>query len=122
MDTGNLGTKYESGEAIIRQGDEGECMYVVQSGKVDILEEMDGKEVHISTRGEGEFFGEMSLFERAPRMATVRAHGPTWVITVDKKNLLKRIQEDPALAFRLLEAMSHRIRELSDAVVVLKSR
>jgi hypothetical protein len=69
METGNLGMKYGDGEIIIRQGDDGECMYVVQSGTVDILEEIDGREIHISTRGEGEFFGEMSLFERAPRMS-----------------------------------------------------
>jgi CRP-like cAMP-binding protein len=78
--------------------------------------------VPLAVRGEGEFFGEMAIFEREVRMATVRALGQARVLTVDKKNFMRRIHEDPSLAFRLVEAMSRRIRALSNEVALLKSR
>jgi CRP-like cAMP-binding protein len=42
------------------------------------------------------------------------------VLTVDKRNFLRRLSEDPTLAFRLVETMSRRVRELSDEVIRLK--
>jgi len=116
MDAGALGKTFKDGEVIVRQGDEGHCMFVIQSGKVEVLHDRDGKTVQLAIRGEGDFFGEMAIFEREKRMATVRAMGDVRVLTVDKKNLLRRVQEDPSLAFRVVETMSHRIRELSEKV------
>jgi CRP/FNR family cyclic AMP-dependent transcriptional regulator len=122
MESGALGTIYNDGQAIIRQGEEGDCMYVIQAGKVEVSQNVDGRDVPIATRGEGEFFGEMSIFEREVRMATVRAVGTVRVITVDRKNLMRRIQEDPSLAFRLLQTMSHRLRELSGEMAQQKMK
>jgi len=121
METGTLGKSFNDGDIIIRQGDEGDCMYVIQSGVVEVVQQVGGKEVAIASRTAGEFFGEMSIFEREVRMATVRARGPVQVITVDRKNLMRRIQEDPSLAFRLLQTMSSRLRELSDEVAHRKT-
>jgi CRP-like cAMP-binding protein len=120
MDTGALGKIYQDGEIIIRQGEVGECMYVIQEGEVEIITEEEGHEVHLAVREKGEFFGEMALVDREVRSATVRAEGQVRVLTVDKKNFLRRIHEDPTLALRLVETMSHRIRELSEEVSSLK--
>jgi CRP-like cAMP-binding protein len=54
----------------------------------------------------------MALFERMPRSATVRALGEVRVLTIDKKTFLRQVHEDPSLAFRILQKMSYRIREL----------
>ncbi|MFQ5943874.1 MAG: hypothetical protein ACE5JF_09995 [Anaerolineales bacterium] len=54
------------------------------------------------------------IFDRDPRSATVRARGPARLLTVDKRNFVARIQQDPTIAFRLVEIMSHRIRDLKD--------
>ena len=121
MNEGALGRTFRDGETIIRQGDEGDCAYVIQSGTVEVLQEVDGTQVPIARRGEGEFFGEMSIFEKEVRMATVRAVGEVRVITVDRKNILRRIQEDPSLAFRIIQTMSRRVRELSGEVARQKS-
>lgn len=116
MNDGALGRVFGGGEIIIRQGDEGDCAYVVQSGTVEVLREEGGRSVPIATRGVGEFFGEMSIFEKEVRMATVRAVGEVRVITVDRKNILRRIEEDPSLAFRIIQTMSRRVRELSEEI------
>lgn len=119
MDTGALGKIYQDGEVIIRQGDVGDCMYVIQEGQVEVVIEENGNEVVLAQRGEGEFFGEMAIFDRDVRSATIRAKGQVRALTVDKKNFLRRIHKDPTMAFRIVETMSHRIRELCDDVARL---
>lgn len=109
-----LGKKYNAGEVIFRQGDKGHCMYVIQKGEVEALAESDGKELCLRKMGPNEFFGEMALFENAVRTATIRATKPTQILTIDKKNFMGGIHEDPSLAFRIVETMSHRIRDLTD--------
>ena len=109
-----LGKKYEEGETVFRQGDSGDCMYVIQTGEVEAVAESDGHEMKLRTMGPNEFFGEMALFEKEVRTATIRATKPTRVLTIDKKNFLGGIHEDPSLAFRMVQTMSHRIRDLTD--------
>lgn len=114
MQEGVLGKTYEGGDTIIRQGDPGDCMYVVQSGKVEVFQRSaDAGQQRLAVLESGEFFGEMALFEREVRSATVRALGDARVLKVDKKTLLRRIKEDPLLAVNMLRAMSRRVRELN---------
>ncbi|MEJ2304985.1 MAG: cyclic nucleotide-binding domain-containing protein [Anaerolineales bacterium] len=122
MRTGELGKTYQDGENIVRQGEMGDCMYVIQEGQVEIICENNGEEVCLAIRKAGEFFGEMAIFERTVRSATVRALGPARILTIDKRKFLRRIQEDPTLAFRIVEIMSGRIRELSEEVSQLKGQ
>jgi CRP-like cAMP-binding protein len=121
MVTGGLGKVYRDGENIVHQGDVGDCMYVIQTGQAEAIQEREGKEVRLAVLGEGDVFGEMALFERMPRSATVRALGDVRVLTIDKKTFLRRVHEDPSLAFRILQKMSYRIRELDTELVRLKS-
>jgi len=116
METNGLGRVFEDGQIIIQQGELGDCMYVVQAGLVEVIVTQDGSERIMAILGQGEFFGEMALFDRAVRMATVRALGEARVLTVDKRNLMRRIHEDPSLVYRMLLEMSQRIRDLSAEV------
>lgn len=110
----NLGKEYNDGEVIVRQGETGDCMFVIQKGEVEAIAEANGKELRLRKMGANEFFGEMALFEKETRTATIRALGPARVLTIDKKNFLGGIHEDPSLAFRIIKTMSHRIRDLTD--------
>lgn len=120
-DSGTLGKVYKPGEVIVRQGDAGDCMYIIQSGKVEVIRESQGKEVRLAELGEGEFFGEMALFEKEVRSATVRPLGEVRLLTIDKKMFLRKIHEDPSLAFRIMQKMSHRIRELNSELTRVTS-
>jgi CRP/FNR family cyclic AMP-dependent transcriptional regulator len=114
---GALGRIYQDGEEIVRQGNTGESMYVVQAGRVEVLQETaNGGQQHLAYLEAGNFFGEMSVFEKEVRSATVRAAGEARVLKIDKKTLLRRIREDPLLAVNLLKTMSHRIRMLNAEV------
>jgi len=110
MRSGKLGKVYEQGEVIIRQGNLGDCMYVIQEGEVEVLLERNDDSLSLAVLREGDFFGEMALFDHGVRAATVRALGRVRAITVDKKTLFRSIQQDPSLALRLLETLSARVR------------
>ena len=113
MVRGALGRIYRDGEVIIHQGNTGDSMYVVQSGRVEVVQSSDAGEQHLAYLEAGDFFGEMAVFEKEVRSATVRAAGESRVLKIDKKTLLRRIREDPLLAVNLLKTMSHRIRHLN---------
>ncbi len=115
-----LGKKYVDGQIIIEQDDVGDCMYVIQSGSVVVFTNRDNKEIFISELAEGDFFGEMALFEPRRRAATVRAKGEAIIMTIDKKTLLRRIQQDPTMAFHIIEKMSSRIRHGDEIITRIK--
>lgn len=114
MRSGSLGRVYRDGEIVVRQGKRDDCMHVIQKGQVEVFIEHDGREVPLAVCGEGEVIGEMAIFDRAPHSATARARGEARILTVDKRGFLRRIQEDPSLAFHILQNMSKRIRDLSE--------
>lgn len=113
MNTGALGKLCQNGEIIVRQGEVGNCMYVIQQGQVEVLLRKGDADVCVAVLGESDFFGEMALFDQEVRSATVRARGEVRILTLERKTFLRRIHEDPSLAFRMLEKMSHRVRELN---------
>jgi flavin-dependent dehydrogenase len=115
--SGALGKKYTDGEIVYRQGDPGDRMYVVQHGKVEVIRREGNKEFCIAELSDGDFFGEMAMFEQETRPATVRAVGEVWVYTLERDSLIRRIHEDPSLAFRLIQKMSYRIRELETSLI-----
>jgi CRP-like cAMP-binding protein len=122
MKTGILGKVYNDGDVIVRQGEAGDCMYEILEGTVEVLREKNGQEVCLAVLSKGDFFGEMAIFEREVRSATVRVMGEVRAMTIDKKTLLRRISEDPSLAFRIVEKMANRIREMDVEIERMKSK
>lgn len=121
MRTKGLGKTYADGDAIVTQGQVGDCMFVVQSGEVEVVKDTDDGPVRLAMLGPGSFFGEMAIFERETRSATVRARGEARVLTVDKRTLLRRIRKDPLLALNILQTMSGRIRQLNAELLRARS-
>ncbi len=119
MNEGELGRVYKNGEAICREGEHGEVMYVIQSGQVKITKHARTGEHALATLESGDIFGEMSLFDKLPRSATATALGEARVLSVDKKKLFTTISNDPTLVFKILETMSQRIRKLNETSAAL---
>ena len=119
MSSTDLGKTYPDGTLIFHQGETGNSMYVILEGEVEIFLEKDGEEISLARRGAGDFLGEMALLTQEKRSASARAKGPVRLLTLDKKNFLRRVHEDPTIAFRLVEVLSSRIRELDAQVAEL---
>ncbi len=70
---GSAKRQFSKGEVLIREGERGECAYIIESGEVEILVQRDGQLIQIGTRGPGSLLGEMAIIDDKPRTATVRA-------------------------------------------------
>lgn len=99
---------YLPGERVVRQGEPGEVLYVIASGKADVRLEQGGLSSTVTTLEAGKFFGEMSLLTGEPRSATVSAATELLVIAVGKQSLLQVVQEDRRLIERIGEVVARR--------------
>ncbi|HHT9128367.1 MAG TPA: Crp/Fnr family transcriptional regulator [Candidatus Wujingus californicus] len=104
---------YNDCNVIVEEGSQSRTMYVIQSGKVKVVKKEGGRETTLAFLGEGDIFGEMSLFDASPRSATIVAVGEARVLAIEHEGLLKKIKMDPTLAFNIIKQMSRRIRNLN---------
>jgi len=122
QDTGNmgaLGKSYQPGDVLLEQGQISEGMHIILEGQVALMHEENGKETFLGVRSTGEVLGEAELLEQDSQMTKVVAISPVRLLTVDKDNFTRRINEDPSMAYRLFKLMSSRQRELSHEVLLL---
>lgn len=97
------------GDSVFEEGQAGEEMYLVAEGSITLLRPKDG--VVLAELGPGASFGEMALFESAPRSASARAAASGRLLVLSRRVLLGLIQERPDISFSLLADLSHRLRE-----------
>lgn len=108
---------YPKGAIIVNEGDEGNSLFLIQSGSVKAyLSDDKGKEVILSTQGPGEYFGELALFDEVPRSASVAALEPCKAMIVSKAQLLEAILARPQIAVALLKGLAIRVRALTENV------
>ena len=102
---------YKRGTVMLRQGDPGDCMYVVQSGRVGIFENYgQPQDKKIAELMSGEYFGEMSLLDHEPRSATAVVLEEAMITTVTEETFLSFFKENPAKVLMIAQQMSHRLR------------
>jgi CRP-like cAMP-binding protein len=111
---------YQRGDCIIREGDSGNEMFIIQSGSVDVYKDDGDKRVFLATLGRGEFFGEMAILENIRRSATVIAREEVHLIVLNAGNFMLKIRKDPTFAFSVMQRLSRRIRVLNDKVLSLQ--
>jgi NADH dehydrogenase len=92
---------FEPGEEVFRQGDIGDRVYIVMSGRAQVVREHDDKPRVLAVLGKGEYFGEMALLRSTTRSATVRCIEPMDVLSLPKKefNLLSANLPDLRVGF-----------------------
>ena len=99
--------RFAAGATIFHQGDQGDYMYVVMEGEVDVI--ADGK--YIRTLKAGDIFGEMSLIDDAPRSADTVAKTDCVLALVDERRFLFLVHETPMFALHMLGVMARRLRD-----------
>jgi len=99
-------------ESVFEKGDLGTTMFVVASGRVDIvLPSIDAGPVLLKEIGPGEYFGELSLFDDKPRSASARCSTQVEVLELDRATLTEYLSGRPHAALAILHTMSERLRE-----------
>ncbi len=97
--------KYENikndGDIVFYEGDIGDKFYIVASGGIEIIKNINGNDVHLVTLGEGKFFGEMALMSDEPRAATAKCVNKTQLISIDKDKFTNLVNSNPAIANKI---------------------
>ena len=101
---------FKKGDLIFRQGDDGNCAYIIEEGRVEVFLEEHGVETPISRLGVGEIFGEMAIIDSSPRSASVRAIKDCRLSLVSKEQLSLRLSEADAVVGLLVNMLLKRIR------------
>ncbi len=105
------------GERLFREGDSGDSLYVITSGKVKLgRASTDGRESLISVLGPGEMFGELSLFDPGPRLTSAVAVSDTALIGLDNDRLRAFIDDHPAVAMQMLAGLARRLRRTNQGM------
>lgn len=105
---------FHAGKTLFREGAEGDCAYILQSGVVEIVRDTPDGKVTLGCLSAGSIFGEMALIDNAPRMATAIVVEACAVIIIRREMLQKKIAEaDPFIA-RLLCLLVENVRNVTN--------
>jgi len=103
---------YAAGQAVFREGDLGDALYVLVRGKVTIT----GGGERLATLGPGEAFGEMAVLDEAPRSGTALAEEETEVLRIGSEEFYEILHEQVEIAEGVIRMLTRRLRD-ADAVI-----
>jgi CRP/FNR family transcriptional regulator len=108
-------------QPLFREGDAGEEMFIVRSGTILVSKSVTGRVDQVLARmSSGDFFGEMALFDRSPRSATIQAETDVELLALDRENLNLLIELNPRAAAAFFQSLVHvfieRLRATGDLV------
>src|SRR5438477_1991207 len=107
-------TESPEGDVIFRQGDEGSSLFIIDDGAVEIAYGEGKSRIVLATLFAGQYFGELSLFDRAPRSATATATKRSRLIRLDRDDLVDFVNKNPPAALRIIAEMSERLRQTNE--------
>ena len=102
-------------KTIVEEGLPGDYMYVICEGRVQVSKlSDDGREKILEFLEAGEFFGEMSLLDNAPRSASVRALVDSRILALSRADFLAVLRRSPDLAMAVIQELTRRLRRVDD--------
>jgi signal transduction histidine kinase len=105
------------GELIIAEGAPGDSLYIILSGALEVSKREKDREVTLATRRPGEFLGEMSLIEQAPRSASVRAVETSRLLVIGPDAFRRLLARRPEAATTLLRTVAGRLRSTEASLI-----
>ncbi|HEY9839575.1 MAG TPA: cyclic nucleotide-binding domain-containing protein [Candidatus Obscuribacterales bacterium] len=106
---------YQTGDTLFREGETGDRVFFIMSGRVQISKTLaNGEVLELAVLGEGDIVGEMAVLTDRPRSATVTAIDPTEVMEVARDNFLASMEQQPKLAISFLKLLARRIQQMDE--------
>lgn len=103
--------RFAKSVAVIREGAEGESLFIVIEGKVKVyLNDDNGKEIILSVLGPGDFIGELALIDDDARSASVMTMEPSEFLVLPKQAFRDHLRKNPDLAMNMLRVLATRLR------------
>jgi uncharacterized membrane protein len=106
--------KVESGHTVFAQGDEGDAVYVIEDGAVDIVAGSGKQKVILRSLFKQQYFGELALLDGAPRSATVAASRDTQLLALDRDDFVEFIKSRPDAALSIMHEIGERMRATNE--------
>jgi signal transduction histidine kinase len=107
--------QYEPGALLFKEGDAGEAMYIVRSGRVAVVKGDFDSPTILGYRGPGEIIGEMALLEDRPRSASVVALDDLHVLCINRENFQQFLASNSSVGVNILGVLSSRLRAADEA-------
>jgi CRP-like cAMP-binding protein len=104
-----FGRSVPAGQVLFREGDPGNEMFVIQSGKVRLTRNIRGQEKLLAEIGAGEFFGEMSIINDKPRAATAVVLEDAVFLVLDPRTFEAMIKANTEIAVRMIKKLAKRL-------------
>jgi CRP/FNR family cyclic AMP-dependent transcriptional regulator len=114
-----FGKKIPAGTVLFQEGDRGEEMYIIQSGRVKISKRIRGVEKTLATLEKGEFFGEMAILNDKPRSASAETVDECEMLVIDRKTFDTLLRTNVEIAIRFIKRLAERLRETNDQMEAL---
>jgi CRP-like cAMP-binding protein len=114
-----FGKSIPAGTALFQEGDKGEEMFIIQSGRVKISKRIRGVEKTLATLEKGEFFGEMAILNDKPRSASAETLENCEMLVIDRKTFEALIRGNSEIAVRFIKRLADRLRETNDQMEAL---
>jgi CRP-like cAMP-binding protein len=116
---GQAGTaQVGAGDSFFREGEVGDTMYVLESGRAEVIRSWQGRELRLHALGPGDCFGEMALLDLSPRSASVRALEPSSAMRISAADLYALFERDAEqfalIQMNLAREMSRRLRRTDE--------
>ena len=109
--------KLRKGQSLFKEGDDGDHLFVVSSGKVKLgTKSVDGRENLLMILGPGDMFGELSLFDSGPRTATATAVTDSKLLALGQDKVIPWVKEHPEVSLQLLARLASRLRRTNEVV------
>jgi CRP/FNR family cyclic AMP-dependent transcriptional regulator len=105
---------FQDGQVIFEEGANGDWIYVVEKGEVEISKKRDGRKIVIELLKPGDIFGEIAYIDKAPRSATAMAVGTTEVGIIDREFFDKEFNKLSADFQRILKTVTLRLRKTTE--------
>ena len=113
-------TTLRRGETLFNEGDSGDRLYILLSGKVKLGHaSADGRENLLAVLGPGEILGELTLFDPGQRSTTATAVSPARLVFLNHSDLMVFLEDNPSLAKHMLKALAKRLRRTNEALADL---
>jgi signal transduction histidine kinase len=106
-----------AGERVFEEGSPGDALYVVLDGELEVSKRQSGQDVVLAVRRVGEFIGEMSLLEQAPRSASVRTLRESRLLMIDQAAFETLLSCSPSAHLTMLRTVTSRLRSTESMLV-----
>lgn len=107
-----FGVTVNPGDHLFIEGDEGDKMYIIQSGNIRISKMIEGADHELAVLGKGDFFGEMAIVTNEKRTATATALIKSNLLAFNKQGFLSLINKNAKIALNIIEKLCRRLQKL----------